>query len=90
MTDIIFGDSLIIRDKSTNKRLVNTQTTAKWLIECEPGKYRVGNVSGVVPHNMDCIIDGWHFKQGKIVRKGTITLIPGTGHFIITRNLIEN
>ena len=69
------------------KRLVNT---AKWLIECEPGKYRVGNTSGKVPPNMDCIISGWYFVKGKIKDMGTIKFVPGTGHFHITGNVIEN
>lgn len=71
-------------------RLVNSPIASKWLIECEPGQYRVGNVSGAVPPDKDCIIAGWHFKGGKLLKQGTIIFVPGTGNFRTVGNIIEN
>lgn len=89
MAKYIYGDSVCIHDVVSRKRMVNSQNN-KWIIECEPGKYRVGNFSGHVPPNMNCIIAGWHFVKGRIKTRGIIKLVPGNGQFLITGNIIEN
>lgn len=71
-------------------KLINSSVKTKWLIECDSGIYRVGNECGKVPPDKDCIIEGWHFKKGKLLKRGSIVLIPGNGNFHIHRNIIEN
>lgn len=90
MGTTIFGDSIIIRDKKTSKRVINTLQSAKWPIECEPGRYKVGNITGSFSNDMDCIIQKWHFRDKIIVNSGEIILTPGTGRFIIQDNMFEN
>lgn len=77
---------------STNKRIVNSNNKNEWLIECDgvSGYYRVGDEVGKIPKNSDCIIAGWHFKKGKLFKRGTITFTPGKGVFRTVGNIIEN
>jgi hypothetical protein len=73
---------------SSAKRTINS-TNKKYIIECGDGKYRIGNVSGNIPKNSDCIITNWHIKNGKIVKRGKIDIVPGNGNFHIANNIIE-
>jgi hypothetical protein len=64
-------------------------TNPKYAIYCDKDYYRVANIKGKVPKNHDCIIEGWHLKNGKVVAKGNIHFVPGDGHFIIRGNVVE-
>lgn len=68
-------------------KIINSKS--KWLIECDGPNYRIGDTFGTLPPNCDCIISGWHFKSGRIVKKGLIKLIPGAGKYIMSSNTIE-
>lgn len=68
-------------------KIVNSK---KPLIECNNSQYRIVDIKGTVPKNRDCVISGWHIKNGKIVKRGEIFFIYGKGNFHIKSNIIEN
>ena len=65
-------------------------------IEFCNGEYNIGNVVfgnvvfGKVPIGCDCIIKGWHFKNGKLFKEGTISFPRGKGKLHIIGNTFEN
>jgi len=61
----------------------------KYLVDCRDGVYKIGNVTGSVPKGHDCILDGWHLKDGKVVEKGQVIFIPGKGEFRFRNSIIE-
>jgi hypothetical protein len=67
-----------------------TEVKTKYLIECNFPYYRVGNTKGKIPYGHDCVISGWHFKKGRVINKGTVKIVPGSGNIIIRENIIEN
>jgi len=69
-------------------RTINS-TNKKYVIECKDGKYRIANISGTIPKNTDCYITDWHIKNGKIIKRGRIQIVPGNGDFIFSNNIIE-
>jgi len=62
----------------------------KYLIDCRDGIYKIGNITGNVPKGHDCILDGWHLKDGKIIGKGQAIFVPGKGEFKLTNSIIES
>jgi hypothetical protein len=45
----------------------------------------------IVPKDKSCIINGFHIKNGKIVKRGEIKFVPSQGDllFQITNNIIK-
>jgi hypothetical protein len=63
------------------------------LIDCSSSIARVGTILKRVPKNHDCIISGFHFVNGKMMKQGTIKFVPkpepGPTDFILSGNTIE-
>ena len=71
--------------------MINRQE--RWVIRCEKnGEFRIGSIMGRVPNGKRAIIEGFHIKGGKVVRKGTVTYLPrgkDDSLFEISNNTIE-
>lgn len=69
-------------------KVINSK--GKYTIICEDGVYKIANVRGTIPPNHDCILDGWHIKDNKVTKEGSIKLIPnGTGEFFLRNFTVE-
>ena len=66
-------------------------------LDVRRGYYRVGNLmnkkEGYIPEGHLCLIEGFHIKKGKVVRRGTIGFERDPEHRTRIRfvgNIIEN
>lgn len=69
-------------------KAINTRN--KYLIDCQGDTYRIGDITGKVPKDHDCILDGWHLKDGKVIGKGQAIFVPGNGDFKLTNSIVES
>lgn len=46
------------------------------LVDCKGQTARIGPVLKSVPKNHDCIISGFHFINGKMMKEGTFRFVP--------------
>ena len=64
-------------------------TGGEYLIDCRDGSYKIGDIRGSVPKGHDCILDGWHLKNGKVIKKGRAIFVLGSGEYKLTNSVVE-